>query len=193
LSTGDGSDTADVEPVEDGEKSDEQQSYAEGNNIATVFVPPKKKFPGPNKRLKTKQNDEELAILKTLAEAVATPDDKGKIINEKTEDDDDAFARFIATEMRSISDIKAKLILKNVITNAIFNTKMNSIQASAHSQPILPVSTRYFPSQSADMNQYNAQQLMNQQHNAQATNQTWDSNMYGDDSVSFSQMLTDSM
>jgi hypothetical protein len=110
---------SDIEPVEDNNRNvDDLEPVVEISRSATsgLTAPAKKKFLGPLKRLKAKQNDDELAILKTLAQAVATPEEKAITTIEKTEDEDDAFGRFIVTEMRSICDYREKLILKNIIT-----------------------------------------------------------------------------
>jgi hypothetical protein len=93
-----------------------------------------KKPLGPYRRFQRKQNEEELAIMKTLAAAVAAPDSMNSASSLQDEGEDAAFGRYVATEFKDISDKKTKLILKQTITTAIFNAKMNLLKESQHSQ-----------------------------------------------------------
>jgi hypothetical protein len=187
---------SDIEPVEDNNRNvDDLEPVVEISRSATsgLTAPAKKKFLGPLKRLKAKQNDDELAILKTLAQAVATPEEKAITTIEKTEDEDDAFGRFIVTEMRSICDFREKLILKNIITNAIFNTKMKTLQSPSTPQPVLSGTSHTISSCTPHVQQCNSEQPVNEQAHAQVSGQAWIGNMYDHGSTSFSQMLYESM
>ena len=75
--------------------------------------------PGPSKK---RRDDEEMAILKSLAASVAAaePCRPEHVDN----DEDEVFGRYVATEIKLIKDRRAKLIAKNVITNAIFHARM---------------------------------------------------------------------
>ena len=68
-------------------------------------------------------------ILKSLAAAVATPEPVLNPTKQDNSDDEDViFGRYIVTEMKKITDVRAKLCLRNTITNAIFNTRLDTIR-----------------------------------------------------------------
>jgi len=96
---------------------------------------------GPYQRHRKVVDREELGILKSLADAVMKPE----IVPQ--EDDDETFGRFIAGEVRNISDARIKLVLKQKISNAVFNAKlecMQSTQPAVHSQyPYQPPAFNY--------------------------------------------------
>jgi hypothetical protein len=86
------------------------------------------KRPGPYKRAEKKRADEELSILKSLAAAVAEPERGHTPLKQDNSDDEDVtFGRYIVTEMKQIKDLHSKLVLKNTITNAIFNARVHTM------------------------------------------------------------------
>lgn len=87
------------------------------------------KRPGPYKRAEKKRADEELSILKSLAAAVAEPERGHTPLKQDNSDDEDViFGRYIVTEMKQIKDLHSKLVLRNTITNAIFNARMHTMR-----------------------------------------------------------------
>jgi len=76
---------------------------------------------GPYQRKRKLVEKEEIGIMKSLAEAVLKPETPN-------DDEDDLFGRFIAGEMKCISNPRIKLSLKQTISNAVFNAKMQQLQ-----------------------------------------------------------------
>jgi hypothetical protein len=112
--------------------SNENESLDDGVTEARVEKNTSKRSksnPGPYKRIEKKRADEELNILKSLAAAVATPEPMPNLPKQDNSDDEDViFGRYIVTEMKKITDVRAKLCLKNTITNAIFSTRLDAIR-----------------------------------------------------------------
>jgi hypothetical protein len=107
--------------------SSSKPTYTSDTKIGRMSL----KHAGPLNRAQKRQNEKELAILKSLAAAVASAPYDELGVTKKVCDDEDAdgaFGRYVVTELKSMSDGRAKLILKNEITNAIFNAKIKSMQ-----------------------------------------------------------------
>jgi hypothetical protein len=97
-----------------------------------------------------------LAVLKSLAAAVAAPDNEQHASKEAEEDEDVAFGKYIVTELRSMSDKRSKLIVKNAITNAIFNAKISSMQEPLLLSQMSSTNARRQQSQPPSMQGFNA-------------------------------------
>lgn len=88
--------------------------------------------PGPTQRAKKRASDEELAILKSLAATIAAPETS----NQVQDDEDSTYGRYVASELRQVTDTEVKLILKNTISNAIFNARMQQNNKRSGPSPL---------------------------------------------------------
>ena len=119
--TGDGDDGEDTELTE--ANNDDQIPCTTETQVHSTKRPTKNREQKSTKRRKEEQEDV------VMQRAILCMEKAGGSIASKTADDDDIFAQYIATEIRSIDDAQVKRLLKWRIQSLIFN---------AHSPGFMP-------------------------------------------------------
>uniref|UniRef100_UPI00358EA988 uncharacterized protein isoform X2 n=1 Tax=Myxine glutinosa TaxID=7769 RepID=UPI00358EA988 len=108
------------------EESEDETVHSENPVMNAMKQPPTPIFISA-KRRKEEREQEELAIMRSVAKALQEPETKP--MEEDDDDDDDAvFAKYIMREMRQIKDPKSKAVLKNTIHNVIFQAQIGALQ-----------------------------------------------------------------
>ena len=80
---------------------------------------------GTSRRLKTEKVTAEMKMLKSLVDVVTQPETN---VESSNSDEDVIFGQFIVSEMKKITDAKAKLLLKQTITNAVFQARIGPLE-----------------------------------------------------------------
>jgi hypothetical protein len=107
-------------------------------------------------RSKKERMTVEMKVLHSLVDTVKQPQ---KVVENVQNNEDAIFGQFIVSEMRKITDANCKLLLKQTITNALFQARIPLNRVIPHCE-VQPVSVdqnfqqypvpQYFPQQHAD-------------------------------------------
>ena len=124
-------------------------SVVSANNSTNERPLDKPNKPGPARRQKKEKISTEMRMLQSLVDVVKQPDNSTETFSS---DEDGIFGQFVVSEMRKITHGNTKLLLKQTITNALFQARL---------RPNYPL-TQYYGTQPTSLGQQLPQQ--NQPH-----------------------------